>query len=118
MLDANEVALKNYLRELDDGDRRMSMIRDRANELMHASFNHLTFSNIVEALSEASNQEAVMFEQALKAGNEYIGKAVVTISHDYWYALALSQAEDEINDEWSSCTCHGVGCSRCREDDE
>jgi len=116
---ANTAALNAYLRQQDDGDRRAEMIANRTIALMASgSYAHDTGEAIVEAIAECSNAQYQALGKAAREGSAQLGNAVLAISFAYWKGLAESRATDEINDEWDSCTCHGAGCRKCREDDE
>ena len=119
MLDANESALRTYMRQQDDDQRRAEHIGARTVALMACGgYSHDTGDAIVEAIAECNNAQYQALGKAAREGAQQLGNAVLAISFAYWHKLAGDRAADEINDEWDSCTCHGAGCRKCQEDDE
>jgi len=118
-LDANESALRSYVRQQDDAERRQNMIADRAVDLMTSGeYCHDTGDAIIEALDESSRAEVEALGKAALEGAQQLGNAVLSISFNYWHLMATDKATEEVNSEWDSCRCHGAGCRRCREIDE
>lgn len=118
MLDANEYALKQYLRTFDDDARRKQMIDDRIVDLMAGEYRHDTGDAIVEAVSECNNKQYQEITEAAKGGAQSLGNAILLISLCYWTKMASDKAEEQVNDEWDSCRCHGQGCRSCRPGEE
>lgn len=118
-LDANEYALRGYMRQQDDAERRQQMIADRAVDLMAlGEYGHDTGDAIIEALDESSRAEVEALGKAAIQGAQQLGNAVLSRSFAYWRQMATDKATDEIDAEWDSCRCHGVGCRSCNESDE
>lgn len=118
-LDANESALRSYMRQQDDDHRREQAIANRVVSLMAlGEYCHDTGDAIIEALDESSRTDVEALGKAAREGAQQLGNAVLARSFAYWHQMATDKATDEINDEWSSCRCHGAGCRSCRESDE
>lgn len=118
-LDANESALRNYMRQQDDDERRANAIANRAVALMaFGGYSHDTGAAIVEAIAECNNAQYQALGKAAREGAQQLGNAALAISLAYWNKMATDKATDEVNDEWDSCRCHGAGCKSCRERDE
>lgn len=118
-LDANESALRGYMRQQDDDERRRNMIANRAVDLMATSaYAHDTGDNIIEALDECNHMQAEAIGLEARKGALHLGNAILARSFLYWHQMATDKATDEIDAEWDSCRCHGVGCRRCMEDEE
>jgi len=118
-LDANESALRNYMRQQDNDERRIKMIADRVVDLMACGeYAHDTGNNIQEALSEMPAAECDALGRAARQGATALGNAMLSVSFQYWHKLAEDKATEEVDDAWGSCVCHGAGCRRCREDEQ
>lgn len=118
-LDANETALRRYMRQQDDDERRQKMIADRAVDLMAmGEYGHDTGDAIIEALDESSHSEVEAIGRAAHEGAAQLGNAILTRSFAYWHKMATDKATEEIDADWDSCRCHGIGCRQCRERDE
>ena len=118
-LDANESALRGYMRQQDDAERRQNMIADRAVDLMaKGEYGHDTGDAIIEALDESSRSEVEAIGKAALEGAQQLGNAVLSRSFTYWHQMATDKATEEVDSEWASCRCHGAGCRQCRERDE
>lgn len=119
LLDANESALRNYMRKLDSEEWRIKLIEDRVIDLMATSeYAHDNGTAIQEAISEASLKDCEMLGLAARKGALFLGSAMLNISFQYWHKMAEDKATDEVNAEWDSCRCHGAGCKFCQERDE
>jgi hypothetical protein len=119
MLDANESALRTYMRQQDDDAKRASMIELLTVDLMARSeFAFDTGDAIVEAIAECNNAQYQAIGRAAREGAQQLGNVVLAISFAYWHKMAMDKATDEINSEWDSCKCHGTGCKHCKEDGE
>lgn len=118
-LDANESALRAYMRQQDAAELRQRMIDERTIELMAGKeYAHDTGDNIIEALDECNHMQSEVIGLEAKKGAQQLGNAILARSFLYWHQMATDKATDEIDAEWDSCRCHGVGCRQCREDDE
>lgn len=116
---ANESALRSYMRQQDDEERRTKMIADRVVDLMAtAEYAHDTGDHIQEAISEANQNDCIRLGKTARLGSVNLGNCMLDISFCYWHKLATDKATEEVNDEWNSCRCHGAGCRSCRESDE
>lgn len=116
-LDANESALRSYMREQGAEERRLQMIADRAVDLMTGGeYGHDTGDAIIEALDESNRAEVEALGKAALEGAQQLGNAVLSRSFAYWHQMATDKATDEVNEEWDSCRCHGAGCKLCNED--
>ncbi len=118
-LDANESALRGYMRQQDDGELRAKAIEDRAYDHMaFGEYSHDTGDAIIEALDETSRTQVEALSKAAKEGAQALGNLVLSISFEYWQRMAKDKATEEIDSEWNSCRCNGAGCRQCLERDE
>lgn len=118
-LDANESALRGYMRQQDDGERRAKAIEDRTYDHMaFGEYSHENGDAIIEALDETSRAQVDALSKAVKEGAHALGNLVLSISFDYWQRMATDKATEEVNAEWDSCRCRGAGCRQCQERDE
>ena len=116
-LDANESALRGYMRQQDDAEIRQRMIAERTIELMAGKdYAHDTGDNIIEALDECNHMQSEAIGLEAKKGALHLGNAILARSFLYWHQMATDKATDEVNEEWDSCRCHGAGCKLCNED--
>lgn len=117
LLDANESALRTYMRQQDNDERRATMIADRAVDLMAlGEYGHDTGDAIQEAIAECSVAQCAELGKAANEGSQKLGSTMLAISFAYWHKLAEDKATDEVDDAWGSCVCHGAGCCRCTDD--
>ena len=96
-------------------------LNDRIRELMakgekYYPFDHDNFYEfLMNITDEQSNSLAdwLLMSSVTSAGLQLYGNAT-----DFWYKLAKTQAEAELEDEYNSCdNCHGIGCRQCNEDE-
>jgi len=126
---ANTVALNRYLRTVDQEERRLTAIEDRAASLLLTDYSTTKTDNVMEALQEVSEPVAdaiaihlghVAHKRcAMEKGSHYemIGRLVAGMIDGYWARHATQEAERQIDD--ASCrNCYDAGCRLCREHDE
>lgn len=121
---ANESALRVYLRTIDQEERRLTAIENRAAALMLTDCSDSRTDMVLEAMQEASEATADCI--AIHIGDinhkrcaveksrhyEMIGRLVAGMVAGYCAKEAKRIAEDEIND--ASCQrCFDSGCRRC-----
>ena len=118
-LDANESALRDYMRQQDAAELRQRMIAERTIELMAGKeYAHDTGDNIIEALDECNHMQSEVIGLEAKKGAQQLGNAILARSFLYWHQMAMDKATDEVDADWDSCRCHGAGCRSCKERDE
>lgn len=125
---ANESALRSYLRTVDQEERRVTAIENRASQLMLTDCSDSKTDMALEALQEIS--EAVCDAIAVHQGHighkccavekarhfEFIGRLVSAHLQRYCAKEATRIATHEINQ--ASCPhCFDAGCPKCRERD-
>lgn len=109
-----EREISRYMGRVDRNDRREAAILRRANELLSDPAYSLKAGDIVEAISNAPDEDLDLMCGDIKHhSTHWIGVTVQAIVAKYRAENAAAEAEHEIDQGCQHC--YGTGCRHCED---